>query len=138
MPEIEAPGRDARALIHDLMSPYCPGLLLSDCRSEGARTLRAEIGRRLQTGESRADVEADLVARFGPGIRTMPAMDGIGLIAWIAPPVVGLLGLGTAIWTIGRLTPKRRAPGGPVEGGAECVGAGAVDARIADELAALD
>ena len=36
---------------HELMSPFCPGLLLADCRSDGARHLRAEIGRRLVESE---------------------------------------------------------------------------------------
>ena len=62
---VRSPEREAHDLIQNLMSPYCPGLLLSDCRSEGGRQLRAEITERMVNGESREAVQADLVARFG-------------------------------------------------------------------------
>lgn len=135
--DIEAPGREARELIHGLMSPFCPGLLLSDCRSEGARLLRVEIDRRFSAGESREAIEADLVARFGPEVRTMPATDGVGLIAWVAPPVLGLVGLWFACRAIRRFT--------GANGGAAPPGLGdrpaadqEMDVRVRDELAALD
>jgi len=135
--EIEAPGREASELIHGLMSPFCPGLLLSDCRSEGARQLRVEIDRRFSAGESREAIEADLVARFGPEIRTMPSTDGVGLVAWVAPPVLGLLGLWFAFRAIRRFT---GAGGGTTSSdtGEPATTDREMDVRVREELAALD
>jgi cytochrome c-type biogenesis protein CcmH/NrfF len=64
-----AQSREAAELTRELMSPFCPGLLLSDCQSSGARDLRAEIRARVDAGESKGQIVDDLVARFGPGVR---------------------------------------------------------------------
>lgn len=125
----------AHTLIQNLMSPYCPGLLLSDCRSEGARQLRAEIERRMTSGESAEAVEDDLVSRFGPEIRTMPEFEGVGLLAWLGPPFFGLAGLGLVVLAIRAATRRHAASREPVADDG-------VDARLVgrlrDELAALD
>lgn len=55
-------------LSHDLMSPYCPGRTLATCPSPQARKLEAHILEEAQHGKTRAEIEADLAARF-PGIR---------------------------------------------------------------------
>ncbi len=107
-PAAPSPEREARDLIHNLMSPYCPGLLLSDCRSEGGRQLRAEITERLANGETREAVQTDLVARFGVEILTVPTFEGIGLIAWLGPGILGLVGLGLAVIAIRRFTVVNR------------------------------
>lgn len=108
-PTVLSPEREAHDLIQNLMSPYCPGLLLSDCRSEGGRQLRAEITERLAKGESREAVQADLVARFGVEILTVPTFEGIGLVAWLGPGIIGLVGLGLAVIAIRRFTAVNRA-----------------------------
>lgn len=133
----ESPEHDARALSRHLMSPYCPGLLLADCRSEGARLLRVEIEQRLAAGDTAGAVEADLVRRFGPSIRTVPDFRGFGLIAWIVPPVVGMVGLAGAVLAIRIFT--RRHPADPSGGvAAESAEDIVMSDRVRDELEELD
>lgn len=105
----EAETREAETyrLIRSLMSPYCPGLLLSDCRSEGARLLRVEIGERIKAGESAEAIEADLVTRFGAGIRTIPRFTGAGVVVWVAPAALGIAGLGVVVVAV-RVLSRRR------------------------------
>lgn len=129
--------REARTLIQSLMSPYCPGLLLSDCRSEGGRQLRAEIINRFDAGESRDSIEADLVARYGPEIRTVPSFDGVGRVAWITPGVLGITGLGLALLAIRHHMRRTNADTGPDQEVSTVPDVDA-DERIQDELAALD
>lgn len=130
--------REATDFFHNLMSPYCPGLLLADCRSEGGRQLRAEISARLASGETREAIETDLVVRFGPGIRTVPGLEGIGLVAWVGPALLGIVGLGLALFAIRRLT-GAAVTGAAVGSDRETVTADrALDERLQDELAALD
>lgn len=93
-------GGEASALTHALMSPFCPGLLLADCRSEGARELRAEIARRLEAGEASSAIEADLVRRFGPEIRTVPEFRGLGILAWMGPAMLGVGGFAVLVVAI--------------------------------------
>ena len=128
--------QQASVLTHQLMSPYCPGLLLADCRSEGARDLRAEILRRLQTGESAATVEDDLVMRFGPSLRTVPPFEGIGLVVWIGPLVLGLAAFSVLVVAVRRAT-RRNDPSRQSVDASQQEDLG-MEGRLQDELDQLD
>ncbi|MFN2375640.1 MAG: cytochrome c-type biogenesis protein CcmH [Candidatus Binatia bacterium] len=93
-PEVE---KAARAIYADFMSPYCPGLLLVDCRSEAAVELRAEIHAKLAAGQSEAQVREELERLYGEKLRAAPAARGFGLLAWWTPFVVLLLAAGVAV-----------------------------------------
>jgi cytochrome c-type biogenesis protein CcmH/NrfF len=128
--------QQAGALAHRLMSPYCPGLLLSDCRSEGARELRTEILQRMQAGEEADSIESDLVTRFGPSIRTEPAFNGIGLIAWLSPFVFAIGGLVVLTRVVRRAATRNRSSIAPT--GLELEDDAGMSDRLQDELDALD
>lgn len=85
--------RRAGVLAHELMSPFCPQLLLADCRSDAAVALRGEIRDALANGTSESAVRAALVTRFGERILAAPAAQGFGLVAWLTPPVLLLLAI---------------------------------------------
>ena len=89
--------RDAALIFDRVMSPYCPGRTLATCGSSAAETLRLEIKRDLRSGLPAADVENALYRRFGNSIRGVPEARGVGLIAWVAPPVLLLAG---AVWLV--------------------------------------
>lgn len=75
------------ALEARLMAPCCWTQTLDVHDSPDARALRAEIEARLARGESTAEVEANLVARYGERIRAIPHagyLDPIGLGVAIA------------------------------------------------------
>jgi cytochrome c-type biogenesis protein CcmH len=134
--QAQSVGLEAHTLTHRLMSPYCPGLLLADCGSQGAADLRAEILRRLQAGERPDAVERDLIARFGPAIRTEPEFSGLGIIAWLGPLVLGLAGLGLVVFVVRRATHRVGTSDGC---GLEDVERDAgINLRLQDELEALD
>lgn len=128
--------QQANTMTHRLMSPYCPGLLLADCRSEGARELRSEILQRLQTGETPESIETNLVARFGPSIRTEPAFNGMGLIAWLSPFVFAIAGFGLLVLVVRRAALHSRSSDTPT--GGESEGDAEMSDRLQDELDALD
>jgi len=128
--------QQANTMTHRLMSPYCPGLLLADCRSEGARELRSEILQRLQTGETPESIETNLVARFGPSIRTEPAFNGIGLIAWLSPFVFAIGGLVVLARVVRRAATRNRSSIVPT--GLELEDDAGMSDRLQDELDALD
>lgn len=122
-------------LIRSLMSPYCPGLLLSDCRSEGARLLRVEIGQRIDAGEPADAIEADLVVRFGASIRTIPRFSGAGVVVWVAPAALGIAGLGIVVGAV-RVLSRRRDD--DAAGGAADAAPDDVERRVREELDRLD
>jgi cytochrome c-type biogenesis protein CcmH/NrfF len=128
--------QQASTLTHQLMSPYCPGLLLADCQSEGARQLRAEILHRLRAGETSDAIERDVFARFGSAIRTAPEFGGAGLIVWLGPLLLGLASLGIVGFVVRRAT-SRDSPSGTFEH-RDLRGDGETALRIQYELDALD
>lgn len=98
-----SPGvRHSPAALHffeQVMSPFCPGVLLANCPSAPAAALRSEIERRIAAGQSADAIEADLERRFGERVLAAPRASGWGLIAWLTPgTVIGLGGLATARW----------------------------------------
>jgi cytochrome c-type biogenesis protein CcmH len=126
-------GADAAALARELMSPFCPGLLLVDCQSFGAHELRTEIRDRLGRGDTSEEIVNDLVARFGPHVRAVPTPEGLGLLVWAFPGVLGaatLLGLAWRLRHATRYDPTPQ-PILPAEDSA-------VAARLDRELWALD
>ena len=95
-PEIE---REARAIFADILSPYCPGLTLTACPSQGAFVLKDSIRKQLAVGMTTEQVWAELEARFGESIYAKPKARGVGLLAWIGPYIaIALAGLLLTWW----------------------------------------
>jgi cytochrome c-type biogenesis protein CcmH/NrfF len=98
--------------------------------------LRAEILRRLQAGETPSAIEDDLVARFGPSMRTEPAFKGIGIVAWVAPLAFAGAGFALVVVVVRRAARRRR----PLDADATAEPGNDPDLndRVQDELDALD
>lgn len=95
----QSPDESAKRVYGLVMSPFCPGRLLSDCPSGQATELKEEIRRDFEAGATEEVIISQLAERFGPTIRAMPTGSGMGLVAWIVPPLffVGVLG-GGLMW----------------------------------------
>jgi cytochrome c-type biogenesis protein CcmH/NrfF len=105
-------------LITEIMSPYCHGLTLDNCPTQGAAELRDEIRTWLEEGREEAWILDELELRFGPSILGSPRMRGMGLVAWIGPPLFFLAGM------IGVLAFLRRRS--PASGGSRAADATAM------------
>ncbi|MDC0358962.1 cytochrome c-type biogenesis protein CcmH [Oligoflexia bacterium] len=75
-----------------VMSPFCPGRLLSDCPSKSAAELKHRVRSQLASGLSVEEVLDQLYLEFGDEMRALPKGEGFGLMAWVIPFV--FLGLG--------------------------------------------
>jgi cytochrome c-type biogenesis protein CcmH/NrfF len=126
-------GARSTALARELMSPFCPGLLLADCRSSAAQELRAEIRDRFERGETEDDIVRDLVARFGSHVRAVPPMEGFGLLAWVFPPFMAAATFLALAWRVRRATPH-----GHIQEKIVPADDPAMTARLEQELWALD
>lgn len=82
----------AHELARELMSPFCPGVTLDACTSSQADTLRLWIQVQEAAGRSRADVEAELVERYGDAVLAAPRATGLGLAAYLVPAAAFLAG----------------------------------------------
>lgn len=85
---------EARAAIDRIKSPYCPGMMLEVCTSEGGAMLRDSIQRMAQRGLSADSIVEVIIGQYGEQWRALPQRAGSGLWAWLLPPVVLVGGLG--------------------------------------------
>lgn len=97
------PDPDARPSPDDVynrvMSPYCPGLTLSECPSSKAADLRERISSRLAAGATNAEIDSWLRREYGETIVSKPEA-----IGWVIPAFLIALGAGLMIWRVGRKT----------------------------------
>ena len=98
-PALEA---EMQKISHAVLSPYCPGRLLSDCPSSAASDLKKEIYNKLDAGQSPEQVIEDLYMTFGDKIRAVPSTQGFGLFAWITPFLFLILGGGILLFWLRR------------------------------------
>lgn len=115
-------------LANELMSPWCPGFALPDCTSGYAKQLHAWIIEQDKLGRPRAEVEAEVLARYGEKILQAPKAEGRAWFAYVIPAVA--LAAGAAI--VGVFLLRQSAGAGatqssPVNGAAND---GAPDARL--------
>jgi cytochrome c-type biogenesis protein CcmH len=88
-PRVEAEVHEA---LISLRSPVTPSHTLDMCPSVEAIALRDTIRTAALQGQTSDQIVEGVVARYGERMRTLPRRDGFGLWAWIAPPLVLLLG----------------------------------------------
>jgi cytochrome c-type biogenesis protein CcmH len=84
-------------LEHEVMCPTCK-TLLELSHAPIAERMRAFIRGRIAAGETKSEIERQLVAQFGPGVLAEPPRSGLGLLAWLLP-LGGVLG-GVAVLAV--------------------------------------
>ena len=86
--------------ISRLKSPYCPGLMLEVCTSYQGALLRDSLQAMAREGKNTEDLVNWVLANHGEEYLAYPNMSGRGLLAWIVPPGVLILGIGMVIVTL--------------------------------------
>lgn len=86
-----------RAVAGELRCLVCQGESVADSPSDFARSVRGLIRQRLQQGQSSGQIESFLVSRYGDRILMAPPTRGIGDVAWLAPPLLVLGGIGLVL-----------------------------------------
>jgi cytochrome c-type biogenesis protein CcmH len=103
-----------RAVAEGLRCPVCQNLSVADSPSGLAHRMRATIARDLQAGRSPEDIRRGFVLAYGEWILLAPQRRGLNLVAWLAPAVLLMAGLATALWSTRRWaavpTPSAGAP----------------------------
>lgn len=77
-------------LEHEVMCPTCK-TLLELSHAPIAERMRTFIRGRIAAGETKSEIERQLVAQFGPAVLAEPPTSGLGLLAWLLP-LAGVLG----------------------------------------------
>lgn len=100
---------EADDAIAKLRSPYCPGLMLEVCTSLGGALLRDSIQILAQDGWTSEELVGWVLENHGDTLLAMPRAEGKGLVAWVMPPAVFVLGL-TAVVLALRVMRRNAGP----------------------------
>jgi cytochrome c-type biogenesis protein CcmH len=98
----DAPTRAERAgaLAAELKCPECEGLSVGASSAPTSDAIRADIRRRIDRGESDAEIRQAYVDKYGEEILLSPESSGVGLLVWVLPVLVlalGATGIGFAL-----------------------------------------
>jgi len=105
--QTEATEPIAQSIFTTVMSPYCPGKLLSDCPSAKASELKHMIREELAQGRSKEDVLLKLQDEYGTEtLRAIPETSGFGLLAWLVPALFLVGGLLLGFRVVAKLAKK--------------------------------
>ncbi|MDZ7674950.1 MAG: cytochrome c-type biogenesis protein [Acidimicrobiales bacterium] len=74
----------ARALAEDIKCPTCQGQSVADSDATAARTIRTEIARRLEQGQSDEQIR-DYILSLYPDSSLTPPASGVGGLVWFLP-----------------------------------------------------
>jgi cytochrome c-type biogenesis protein CcmH len=103
-----------------LRSPVTPGHTLDMCPSVEAQALRDTVQTMALAGMTSDQIVETVIARRGEELRIVPRHSGTGLLAWLAPPLVLLLGGGFVAARLralrGRGDAQPSAPPTPISG----------------------
>jgi cytochrome c-type biogenesis protein CcmH len=108
-PEVQAVAH--QAMIR-LRSPVTPSHTLDMCPAAEAIALRDTIRMAALQGQSVDQIVESVVARYGEPMRLLPRRDDFGVMAWLAPPLVLILGGLAVFLAIRRLRGRTGAPEG--------------------------
>ena len=83
----------AEQAISRLKSPYCPGLMLEVCTSLEGAMLRDSLQVMAREGSSMKELVDWVIANHGEEYLAYPRTSGAGLMAWVVPPAVLIIGI---------------------------------------------
>jgi cytochrome c-type biogenesis protein CcmH len=93
-----------RRITSVIRCPTCRGLSAAQSDAPAAKSIDDEVRRRVQAGETDAQIKGYMVSRYGEDIMLQPKSSGIGLLVW-ALPVLGAIG---AVGGLGFVLRRRR------------------------------
>ena len=88
----------------EIVCPTCK-TTLDQSSSPIATRMKLYIRERIVAGDSAAEIKAQLVDQFGPGVLAEPPKSGFDLLAWLLPLgalAVGVVVVGALAWTWSR------------------------------------
>ena len=90
--------------------PTCRGLSAAQSDAPPAVSIRDEVRRRVQEGESDQQIKGYLVSRYGEDILLQPEAEGVGVLVWALPllGIVVAVGGVTLVLRRNRIRPGRR------------------------------
>jgi cytochrome c-type biogenesis protein CcmH len=95
------------AAISRLKSPYCPGLMLEVCSHPDSKVLRDSLQAMAHEGLASDSLVAWMLGTYGEQYRAVPEARGSGLLAWVIPPFVLVVGFLLVVVVLRRFQRRR-------------------------------
>ena len=95
-----------REVARGLRCPVCENVSTADSQSELAVQMRLVIRDQLERGQTRAQITAYFLERYGESVLFEPPKRGFSLLAWVVTPA----GLLVGALVVGRMLVVRRRP----------------------------
>lgn len=83
-----------------LICPVCPSETIDQSQTELAQQMRRVVRQKLQDGYSDRQIEEFFIARYGERVLASPRREGFGLLVWVVPPALVVLGLIGFWWAL--------------------------------------
>ena len=103
------PHPEGQEAISRLFSPFCPGFMLEVCTAAQSAVLRDSIHALAYEGWTSEQLVEWMLSNYGEEYRAVPETSGLGVFAWVLPPLALLLGVGMVVTAIRRFGPVREA-----------------------------
>ena len=104
-PPVDAVPALAEEIADGLRCPVCQGLSAADSTSAAAVAMKDRVTELVAAGYDRADIEDYFVTKYGEWVLLAPKNEGITMVAWVAPALAMVFGLGLVATFVGRRTP---------------------------------
>jgi cytochrome c-type biogenesis protein CcmH len=92
----------AQALEHTIKCPVCRGQSVAESDAPAAKDIRAEITRRIDLGESDAEIRAFFARTIGADLLLRPSSSGFAGLVWVLPVAVFVLAAGGIVFAFVR------------------------------------
>lgn len=83
----------AAAFETGIRCPSCEDVSVADSTASSAVAVRRQVLAEMRAGQSDQQIQAALVARYGPTIVLRPATTGVAALVWIVPALAALIAL---------------------------------------------
>jgi cytochrome c-type biogenesis protein CcmH len=98
------------AVAKQLWCPLCNGVRLDNCDLQACVQMKQVIAQKLAAGETSDQIRAYFVQQYGDVVTGVPANQGFNLVAWYAPVVAAIAGLGILAYLVYTYIRRRPAP----------------------------
>jgi len=103
-----------REIASNLECPVCTNLSVADSPSDLATEMRGVIRQKLAEGQSREQIEAYFVSRYGEQVLREPPRSGFALLVWVWPYMMIAIGAVVLLLGVRRWTRRRADEPTPV------------------------
>jgi|TARA_B110000263_G_C14956697_1_gene350586 cytochrome c-type biogenesis protein CcmH len=96
------------SLNKSLMCPVCPGESIDQSQNTLALQMRDIVVVKINEGKTDQEIKEYFVSKYGPVVLMEPPKKGIGLLAWVFPPILFIITIAVVYFILFSLKKRSR------------------------------